>query len=436
MAKDLYNFLEKYSNKKKEFKELKYIDTKVHGRIKVNQKNLKLYLEYIDYKEDLLRKKYGSDEEAKIRQNKTLYKELTTYGSNVLYWFNDIDFTKADKKDFEEIYSKIEGNNLPTVKGKYKLSPASKKDYYSRVFKGGFFKFIGKSDITKEIFLRVFRDKEEVRFFDIATLRKIADHAVTPDHRLLYWLMFDTGVEVSALCQIKAKNFEIDDEGEIKYVINIDIAKGTRQKRVEYLMLTETKTYLKQKLEGLKPDQFLFNFKPGAVYAALKKITRKYNFKTQGETNEFIIPKDFRSSCACHMIKQDDTTIIDIKARLGHSITSTMLEKYTNYMARDKKKILKKKKQVDLQEYQDTINRLQENMTVLKRRFNKKDQELTKVVDATKNVLAVQHRILKDHQILLEKIFKANMPKDEYKKAKSMLKELQVQSMLKELDVK
>jgi integrase len=373
---DVYNQVRRYERCKKR------LDTegtlrKRKGFFKVLPESKDLILRFLDKKEEDFRDIYGHTEEAKIRNSKTLYKDLTSYLSNVAFWFNNKPFTEITEDDIRIVYRKLEAGQLESVTGKI-LSDISLRDIYNRVMKGAFFKMLGKDEFAENVIKRKISEKQEVRFFDLDTLKKIADLASTNTQRLAFWLLFDTGIEVSALVQLKKSNFEIKKDDETKtefYIVHIPktISKKGRRVRSNYVHFSESNDLLKKYLAGLDENEKLFNMQPFALYRALERLNEEYHFKTKPEGKEITI-KDFRSSCATYFLQQSWTTD-EIKGRLGHAPSSSEIDKYVNYLGLHQNKRRIQDLKVDFNNYKEKHDEAVENMRSMQAKLEVEQQE-------------------------------------------------------------
>lgn len=379
MTQDLYNHIKKYQNRFQKLKEQKVLRVGTGNNvkdIKLNLNNRDLVVKWLEYKKAELENSNGYEKNSQVRYCKTLYKEMTTYMSNILYWFNDKDLQDITEKDIKDIYIGIEQGKLKTIKGKSDLSFKTKKDYYGRVFKSGFFKFIGKDEMAKKVIKRKFNEATEVRFFDLDTLRVITDNAARNAHRLAFWLLFDTGMEVMALCQLKKSNFEWIQQDKY-YMLHIpkEISKKSRKRRDIYIHFNETNELLKSYLETLKDTDNLFKFKPPALYHALKSVVDKYQLKTKPE-NKSITIKDFRSSMSTYFLQLDGWTTDDIKARLGHAPSSTEIDKYVNYLGINQKKQRKQAEQATIKDLEAQYKKMEESLRHMQQKHENQTLEI------------------------------------------------------------
>lgn len=349
------------------------------------KENVDLAIEFLKEREKYLQNVNGYEEEAQKRYYKTLDKEFT-YVQNVLVWFNKWNLKDITEDIIKEIYEGIEKGEITSVRGK-ELSQNTKKDYYSKVLRNGFFKFIGKDEIAKKVILRSFSNNEEVRFFDIDTLKKLASHLKYADHKLLVWLLFDTGIEVNGVLELKKSDFSIETPKDMKpyYILHMrkEIGKKGRQQRNPYIYHDETNILLKEHLSSLKDDDKLFNFKWRNAYKFINETSKKYNLKLV-TPNSYIKPKDFRSSMATFFLIEGWNTD-EIKARLGHKPSSTVIDRYVNYLGINQKHKKKEKEEIDFKNYKDKYTQIQERNRRLEEKIKSYDQDMELIKEFMSN---------------------------------------------------
>ncbi|MFH1607191.1 MAG: site-specific integrase [Nanoarchaeota archaeon] len=361
--------------------------------------NKKLILKWLDEKEENLKNQYGHDGYAKIRYYKTLMKEVT-FMKQLDHLFKDKKLKDLTKEDIKYVYQGLEKGTIKSLKGN-PLSEGSRQDYYKKVFKGGFFKFIGKSDFAKEIIKRRFEEHKEVRFFEFEDFQKMVKFSKSLDHSLFMWLALDAGVEMGAMLQILKSDFtkESDEVSNTKYwVLHVrkEISKKSRQKRDIYIYFNETSDLLSAYLPTLTDDQRLFDWSPRNTYKFIKDYSNRANIKVK-PGNEPISPKDFRSSCATYFLKQEWTTD-QVKGRLGHSPSSKEIDRYVNYFGLNQASFIRKKKQIDFGNYKEKYAEITEELKHI-RLENRKLSNL----EVTNSSLKQDMLVMKEEMALMKK---------------------------------
>lgn len=389
-TKNLYNTIQRFHNAKLNFINQKVMEIK-NVKIPINTSNHKLAIDFLNEKEKILQKQFGFEKEAQKRYYKTLGKELT-FLKNILYWFNDLNLKQITKGDIEKVFLGIETGEIKTIRNK-ELSTSSKKDYYTKAFRGksGFFGYINKNNLAKEIIIRKFSNDNEVRFFEKDTLLKIMEYAKYNNHKLAFLLLFDTGIEVSALCQLKKTDFteHYDEDKKQYYKVNIrkEISKKNRQKRNLDIYLPETQNKLRIHLESLQDNDFLFNFRPPAIAKALKQIVRQHKLRTKGDTAKEIKIKDFRSSCATFLLSLGYNTDF-IKVRLGHKFSSNVIDRYVSYLGIKQEKPRKEIESISYKELENKYNNLET-------KYNKLNNDITLIKNFITSNPEIQNSINK-----------------------------------------
>ncbi len=323
--------------------------------------NRKLFKKFFEQEEYKLKRKNGLKE-----LDNASYKTMCAYISylrNVSKWFKNKEWKKLTKKEIQKVYDDLEDGKLKGMNGNI---ITSKTDYYDKVFKSLPFELAGKTLICKEV-MRYYdnRKKEEVRFFEEETFKKIANATGTIKQRLLCWLAWDIGENIFTLLQLQKRDFVKQANPKTKdneYIVNLpkDKIKRTRRSRSEITNYTQTADLLDSVLSALENEEDnLFHFGHRNALKFLDKAVKKANAQCipQGQKVSW---KDFRSSMACHLLKIGWTTD-EIKARLGHSPSSKMLDKYVNYLA-----IGRHKPKVKIQESQ--IAQISEELEKIKYR--------------------------------------------------------------------
>lgn len=353
---------------------------KYKGKItRFKEENVKLAIEYLEHREDYLKKVNGTGDTARKRYFKTLGKEIT-YLQNVLYWFNKWNLKDLTKDNIEEVFNKIEEDKLRSIKGN-SLKDNTKKDYYSKVLKNGFFNFIKKDDLAKEVIIRKFTTNEEVRFFEFETLIRLTKAQRYKDHELLLWLMFDTGVEINAILQLRKNDFSLEktENNDDYYTLHVreEIGKKRRSVRNIFIYHNRTNELLNEILKGIGDTENLFKFKWRNAYNIINETSKTLNLKLKTH-NQYITPKDFRSSCATYFLKEGWTTD-EIKARLGHKPSSSVIDRYVSYLSLDQQKLKKKKEEVDIKNYKEKYSQIAERNRQLEETIKSMNKDLENI---------------------------------------------------------
>jgi hypothetical protein len=179
-------------------------------------------------------------------------------------------------------------------------------------------------------------DKQEVRFIEQETFKKIASVVIKPEHKFLIWLSFDIGENINTLIQLKKGDFfrQINpNTKEAEYVVNLpkDKLKRTRQTRSEITNFKETVEFADIILQNLKDDELPFKFGYRQAKKFLDRAVKITNAKCIPK-GQPVTWKDLRSSMACYLLKSS-WSLDEVNARLGHKPSSREIDKYINFLA-------------------------------------------------------------------------------------------------------
>ena len=327
----------------------------------VNRKIIKDFLKFEEYK--LKRKQGLSDVDE--RSYKTLYFYTGTL-RKFNTWFNDKPWTKITKKDVKKLIDDLEDGNIKT---KFGTRYADRSLYY-QMLKGKLFKIAGKNSFALEIFdefeIKGRNDGDNaVKFIDEVDFRKIVACAITPEQRCLLWLAFDIGENIDSLLHLErddiVKQMNQDtNEPEYRVILRKEILKRSRTARSELTNYPETVEYLDIVLKSLKPttkkysnrkvkgiplselhnENKLFKFRLSTAQKFLVRTVKKTDVTCQPEGKK-VTWKDLRSSMACDLLNKEWSRD-EVNARLGHTPSSRMIDKYINFLALDKHRPKKK----------------------------------------------------------------------------------------------
>ncbi len=339
--------------------------------------NRDLFKEFFEFEEHKLKRVNGLSkiDEASY---KTLYGYISRF-MTVNKWFNNKAWKDLTKENIQEVYDDLEDGKILNSKGQpFK----DKRSYYNKIFKSKPFKMAGhKDDLAREV-LEYFTDAKdkEVRFIDEEGFRKLVSVVSKPEHKLLFWLAWDVGENVTALLKLTKKDFTKQYNKHTKgqeYLINLPklTLKRSRQSRSELTLYSETVRYIdiilergkevtikekkgkskktKKKFIPFEPNDLIFNFE--------KRQASKFFDSAVKKTGVKVIPsgdkptwKDLRSGMACHLFKNGWHSD-DINLRLGHKISSRELDVYVSYLAANKQTPKKKLFQSNLEEVQNEL---------------------------------------------------------------------------------
>lgn len=355
-------FKEQYDTNKKKLLNSKAI-------CKPNRDLFNKFLKYQEYKLKRINGFPALDEPS--------YKTLLGYLlklNNSNTWFNNKDWTKLTKKDIKKVYDDLEDGLIKNRKGE---PLKDKYSYYIKIFKSKPFEMAGKKELAQEV-MEFTHNKinSEVRFFPEETFRNIIEVVNQPKQKLVCWLAWDIGENISTILNFQKKDFvkqNNSDTKEPEYLVKLtkDKLKRSRTARSELTNYNETVKYLDFILKDLEDNDYLFGF---GHRQALKFLDRAVKITgSKCVEGQKVTWKDFRSSMACHLLKCD-WTCDEIKSRLGHKPSSRVLDKYVNYFALNKHQPKKKIYDNDIEKLKESVEQIRERERLLLTRNKKLEQ--------------------------------------------------------------
>ena len=300
----------------------------------VCSENKRLFKKFFDYEENKLKRSNGL-QGLDDRAYKTLILYVH-YFKNINKWLKGKAWVKLTKKDIKKLYDDLEEGKIKKSNGERLKDRVS---YYNKVFKSKPFQLARKKDIAEEIIEFSAPRQEQVRFITEEDFKKLVS-VVAFKHKLLFWLLWDIGENISSILELKKKDFirQIDKNKEPEYlvVLNKEILKRSRTPRTEPTHYKETTELLDIALNNLiKEDDKLFNFGTRQAEKIMKKAVQVTGIKTK-PTGDNPTLKDLRSGMACHLLGSCGWSSDEVKARLGHKPSSSAIDKYINYLAINK----------------------------------------------------------------------------------------------------
>ena len=294
--------------------------------------NRRLFAAFFEYEEYKLKRMNGL-----ARLDEPTYKTLLDYVSRlrtVNRWFENKPWEQLTKEEIKQVYDGVEDGHIQTKAG----TPFKDAEtYYRRILRGKPFILAGKKELVLEALeFHVARPREEVRFIREDTFRELVAATSRPEHRLLLWLAWDIGENVSSLLQLRKQDFTQATNpysNEPEYHVNLrrEILKRSRTSRTEITNYRETVTLLDKLLGERRDEDALFDF--GARMAL--KFLRRAVTQTGARcipNGEPVTLKDLRSSMACDLLSKGWTTD-EVNQRLGHKPSSREIDKYVNWLA-------------------------------------------------------------------------------------------------------
>ncbi len=350
--------------------------------------NRRLFLEFFKYEEYKLKRTNG------LRAlDDSCFRTLLDYVTRlrtVNRWFQNKPWTTLTKTDIKRVYDDLEDGKILNRFGRPLKDPTT---YYNHIMRSKPFAMAGKKAIVDQVmeFAKP-RRKEQVRFINEDTFRKLVDVMTKPEHRLLVWLCFDIGENVSSVLELRAQDCvrrTNPDTNTPEYRINLrcETLKRSRRPRSELTNYTETVQYLDQLLEGKESTDRLFAF----GYRQAKKIVQRAVRLTDARCipdGQPVSLKDLRSSMACDLLSKGWTTD-EVNARLGHKPSSRELDKYVNFLALDRHRPKKKLHDNQIEKLAAELEKVKqrERLSVQRQESLKEELALLKQRVADNNVL-------------------------------------------------
>ena len=231
--------------------------------------------------------------------------------------------------------------------------------------------------IRRKIKLPTIVEEEDPEPFTHEELKLFLDNA-TPDKRLLYMVLKDSGMRIGETCQLRKRDFDVE-----KDPVEIHIpAKITKGKKARITFVTfETKPALVHKLKKLSPDDLVFGSQENKRFAAENersnfnylrskigiiepRVLDKYEYNNRYKKNIHSL-RSFTATQAEEVHGEDYA-----HGLIGH-------KKYLNQYIRNKKKlpVLYKKLESKLLIY-EKVELLESNDTVSKEEFEELKREM------------------------------------------------------------
>jgi hypothetical protein len=366
-----------------------------------NSKNKEIIKEFFEYEEMKLKRKEGLAE-VDERSYKTLGNYITRI-KNLNQWLNNKTWADLTEEDIKKLINDLEDGKIKNKQG----NRHKDRGGIYQMMEGKFFKLIKKNLIASQ-FIEDFSIKgrefnQQVRFFEEDGLRKIASCINNFIYLCLLWLAWDIGENIGTLLELEACDFQKQinpDTNEAEYLVILprEKLKRSRKPRSEITNYKETVEYLDIVLSNLKPTYKQISNK----YLRGKKLSEYYNenrlFKFgMKAADKFLrravelsgvrcIPggervtwKDLRSSMACDLLKKGWSTD-EVNARLGHTPSSRVIDRYINYLSLDRRKPKAKVYQSNLRKLETDLEKQKELNKLQLLRFEnlKKEQEQMK----------------------------------------------------------
>lgn len=317
------------------------------------EQNRQLYRRFLEFQQHKLKRLNGISEvdEPCI---KTLHGYLTKLG-NIELWFKSKPIVDLTEDDIRKVYNDLEDGRILTQNGRrfeYLV------EYYRKIFRGKLFAMAGKKEVAKTVIEFVSEPRREVRFILEDDVRKILKYVYRPHHRLLVWLAFDIGENINSLLRLRKSDFwrstnAVTNEVEYRVRLQHGILKRSRTPRSEITNFQETAVLLDEHLTTLQENESLFKLGHQGAKKFLLRAAKASGVKCQPNGDQ-LRWKDFRSGMACDLLAKG-WSIDEVKARLGHSPSSRMIDRYASYFALNRHAPKAKIQQLELSSLQTQL---------------------------------------------------------------------------------
>jgi integrase len=146
--------------------------------------------------------------------------------------------------------------------------------------------------------------------------------------------MFSTGMRVGTLLNLKVKDCELKHNVKTNmdyYLIHIqaDYTKSQKNRTVP-VVIPRANKLLKDYLTHLKPEDILFPYSHQGISKSLKQACMESKIRTK-PTKKLVTPHVLRKSAAIYLLNKK-YSIDQVKAMLGHKPSSTVIDRYVNYL--------------------------------------------------------------------------------------------------------
>jgi|GEM_PF-1407071 integrase len=378
--------------------------------------NRDLFTKYLVWQEKKLISKNGF-RELDDSCCKTLYTYVMMF-RNVNKWFGNKPLKNITRKDLERVWNDLESGKIKKADGNPYEDRAS---YYSKIFKGKLFKMIKKYDIATEVFefWKPAKNDDKVKFFEEKDFGNMLLYAIKPEHKLMLSLLWDVGENVFSILQLQRKEIRerVNSQGEMEYLVTLKNSKIKRSRtaRTEPTNYANTAKILKAYIDNgkrefvenpngrevywssktidgkkkrkriygawivrpFKDEDYLFDFGPKQAEKVLRRVVEKSGVICLPDGERPTL-KDFRSSMACHLLKEG-WSCDEVRSRLGHKPSSKAIDKYVNYLAIGKGGAKKKLYDSSLQKVEGKLEESKQREKLLDMRVEKQAEQLEEV---------------------------------------------------------
>ncbi len=357
------------------------------------KENRELFTEFFLYQEKKLKRKNDLE-----KLDDGCYRTLLSYilkFRNINGWFKNKPWKDLTKEDITKVYDNLEDGIIKNSKGE---SFKDKQGYYSKVMKSKPFALAGKRELAEEVIEYSNKKKKPVRYFTEEDLTKMVSVIIQPKHKCIIQLGWDIGENISSLLQLKKRDLTKQlnqDTKEPEYLIHLkeDILKRARTSRTEPTNYIGTAQLLDLVLKDKGEEDPLFDFGVKQVEKVFNRAIRITSVKVMPEGLKPQL-KDIRSSMACHLLKCGWSTD-EVKARLGHKPSSTVIDVYASYLALEKHKPKKKIYNNDLQQVREDLERIKQQGKLKTRKID----GMTEDIENNSQLIHKMYDLIEDLEI-------------------------------------
>lgn len=363
----------------------------------VNAYNKKLFKQFFEWEEEKLKRQNGL-----TKLDEANYKTLCGYTSkfrNVNNWFKNKAWNKLTAKEIKQVYNDLEDGKIVNRAGK---PFGDRRSYYNKIFRAKPFQLAGLRD-SVDTALEFFTDKRkpEVEFINEETFKDMISVISKPHHLALFWLAWDVGENITSLLKLKRKHFKRQinkDTKEAEYLVYLPqgILKRSRQTRSEPTIFPETvraldiifkkgkeveyrdeKGLFRRKYEPYEEEDNVFRFGYRQALYLFTSVVKKVGAKCEPTGN----PPSWthmRKGMACNLHLKG-WSVEDINLRLGHSPTSRWFDSYVNYLAVNRKRVIKSHYIGNLEEVKNELEESKQREKLSNQRLERLKEDIEQI---------------------------------------------------------
>lgn len=399
---------------------------------KISPHNQDLLLSWLEEKENTLKRRKGRELQDELRWSKTLSK-VGRLAKMVAEWVGTRPLDELTPAELTKIYDDLEEGNITKSDGK-PYSRATRTDFYNRLFKSDFGKFMGWRDEAREIMVLEKREDAPVKYFTKDTLKKLVAGTHSLKYKTLYWLLFDTGLRVGEALNLRKGDVQEmkDEKNPYRLIIRASTTKSKRDRYVK-LWSNESNEILGAWLSAnseFDEETLLFPMNYAAVKKHLSVSSEQLKLYTEPDRKR-LAPHDFRRSCATYWLTQG-VSIDLIKARLGHKPSSAVIDRYVSYLGLDenpeKFKDTRKENDGSYKELLASNKEMAERMLVMQEERKRMEEVVKRASEAMRKYDVEAARAEKEEE-KLERLRKED--EETEKRIAAMVKRLEKAGLLK-----